>query len=224
MSWQVVLVEPAKALLGQIGSFFSSLLGVILILVIGWLVAKLIRSLVIKLLEVIKIDTISEKAGIDDFLSKGGVKYSLSELIGILCYWLCLLVVLVVAINALGLTVAADLLNKIVLYIPNVIAAVFILVLGMFGATFLGSIVQASAVNAGIHQSKLLAKVVEFIIAVFAIAIALEQLHIGTTIIALAVNIILASVGLAVALAFGLGCKDIAARYISELLEKIRHK
>jgi putative Mn2+ efflux pump MntP len=137
---------------------------------------------------------------------------------------LALLVTFVAAINAIGLTVAADLLNRIVLYIPNIIAAIFILILGMFVATLLSNIVRTAANNAGVAQSKLLGKVVEIAVAVFAIAITLEQLGIGAKVIELFITVILASIGLGLALAFGLGCKDIAAKFLNELIDNIKSK
>ena len=224
MNLQMLLVEPTKTLLVQIGAFLTNFLLVILILVIGWLIAKIVKNLIIKILAVVKFNILASRIKADEFLAKGGIKYSLSELIGVVGYWLVLLIALVVAVNAVGLTVAADLLNRIVLYIPNIISAIFILVLGMFVATMLSSIVQTAATNAGISQAKLLSKLVEIVVIIFAIAITLEQLNIGTAIVGLAVNIILASMGLGVALAFGLGCKDIAARIMSEWLEKIKSK
>jgi len=129
-----------------------------------------------------------------------------------------------VAINAVGLTIAADLLNKVVLYIPNVIAAIFILVLGMFVATLMRNIVQTAANNAGLSQSKLLSKVVEVVIVGFAVIVGLEQLNIGIRITELTLAIILGSLGLGLALAFGLGCKDIAGRSVNDLMEKLKSK
>lgn len=221
-NWQIVLLEPAKLILGQIGQFLVNVLLVIVILIIGWLLAKLIKALVIRVLKTIKVDEVSERIELSSLLEKGGIKYSLSELIGMVVYWLAVLVTFVVAINAIGLTIAADLLNKVVLYIPNVVAAVFILVLGMFIAALLRNIVKTAATNAGITQANLLSKIVESIVVIFAIAISLEQLNIGAKIIELTISILLGSIGLAIALAFGLGCKDIAAKYISEFIEKIK--
>src|SRR5208283_3611247 len=100
-------------------------------------ISKLIRTVVTKGLRAVKLDELSDRIELEALLEKGGISYSLSELIGIICYWLALLVTFMVAINSIGLTIAAELLNKVVLYIPNVIAAVFILILGMFIATLL---------------------------------------------------------------------------------------
>lgn len=223
-SWQDVLLEPAKLVLAQIGQFLVNVLLVVIILIIGWVIAKIIKTLVTKLLRAVKLDQLSDRIDLDNVLAKGGISYSLSELIGVICYWLALLITFVVAINAIGLTIAADLLNRIVLYVPNIIAAVFILILGMFVATLLSNIIKTAANNAGLSQAKLLGKISEVVVLVFAIAISLEQLGIAAKIIELVISIILASIGLSVALAFGLGCRDIAAKFISDLIDSIKPK
>ena len=224
MNWRLVLLEPAKTVLSQIGQFLVNMLLVIVILLIGWIISKLIRTLVTRVLKAIRLDSLSERIKLGDLLAKGGIKYSLSDLIGVICYWLALLVTFVVAINAVGLTIAADLLNRIVLYIPNIIAAIFILILGMFVATLLSSIVQTAATNAGLSQAKILGKIAEVVVMVFAIAITLEQLNIGAKIIELTISILVGSLGLGLALALGLGCKDIVARFIGDSIEKLKKK
>jgi len=223
-SWQLVLLEPARAVLAQISQFLMNALLVIIILIIGWLISKVIKAIVTKALKAVKLDTLSDKIELDKLLGKGGITYSLSELVGIICYWLGLLVTFMVAINAIGLTIAADLLNKVVLYIPNVIAALFILVLGMFAATLMRNVVRTAANNAGLSQSKLLAQIVETIVIIFAIFVGLEQLQIGIRITELTISIVLGAVGLGLALAFGLGCKDIAGKFVAELVEKLKKK
>jgi len=223
-NWITVLLDPAKVVLQDIGQFLVSVLLVLIILLIGWLIAKLIRTLVTKGLRVVKLDDLSDRIELDSLLAKGGIGYSLSELLGIICYWLALLVTFMVAINAVGLTIAADLLNKVVLYIPNIIAAIFILIIGMFVATIVRNIVQAAANNAGLDNAKVLAKVVDIAVMVFAIMMALEQLGIGTQTISLLVSIVLGSLGLGLALAFGLGCKDIVGRTVSDFVDKLKKK
>jgi len=223
-NWQVVLLEPAKTVISQISQFLINVLLVVIILIIGWIIAKIIKTLVTKLLRTIKLDQLSDRIDLDSILAKGGISYSLSELIGVICYWLALLITFVVAINAIGLTVAANLLNRVVLYVPNIIAAVFILILGMFVATLLSNIVKTAANNAGISQAKLLGKIVEVVVIIFAVAITLEQLGIAAKIIELTITVVLASLGLGMALAFGLGCKDIAARFISDLIDNLKSK
>ena len=223
-SWQVVLLEPARSVLAQIGQFVTNILLVLIILIVGWIISKLIRAVVTKALRIVKVDELSDRVGLEALLEKGGISYSLSELVGIICYWLALLVTFMVAINAIGLTIAADLLNKVVLYIPSVIAAVFILVLGMFAATILKNIVITAANNAGLSQGKVLARIVEVIIILFAVFVGLEQLNIGIRITELTLGIGLASLGLGLALAFGLGCKDIAGKFMDDFVNKLKKK
>ncbi|MBL7131003.1 MAG: hypothetical protein ISS45_06355 [Candidatus Omnitrophica bacterium] len=222
--WQGVLVEPAKVMLAEIGRFLMNLLMVILILIIGWIISKGIKMLVIKLLKTLKVDDLSERIELDNILAKGGIQYTLTELIGVVFYWVGLLVTFVVAINAVGLTIAADLLNQIILYVPNVIAAIFILISAMFVATILRNIVKAAANNIGLSQANVLSKIVEVVIMVFAIAIALQQLGIGSRIIELTISIILGALGLSLALAFGLGCRDIAGKATQDFLDKLKKK
>ena len=223
--WQVVLLEPAKTVLSQIGQFVGNTLVVIVILIIGWVLARMIKALITKILKAMKIiDTISESIELNSILAKGGIEYSLSELVGVICYWLTLLVTFVVAVNFLGLTLAADLLNRIVLYIPNVIAAIFILIAGIFIATLMRNIVQAAASNVGISQANLLSKVTEIVVVAFTIFITLEQLKIGIRITEITLSILLGSIGLGLALAFGLGCKDLVSGYIEDLLDKMKKK
>lgn len=219
-SW--VLLEPAKAVFAQIVQFLINVLLVLCILLIGWLISKLIKTIVTRGLRAIKLDELSDRIELDSLLAKGGIKYSLSELIGVICYWLALLIALVMAINSIGLTVAAELLQKIVLFVPNIIAAIFILILGLFVATLLRNIVRTAATNAGLSQVNLLSKLVEILVLVFAVVTALKQLMIDVRVIELAISIVLASAGLALALAFGLGCKDIAAKFLNDFIDKIK--
>lgn len=223
-SWQVVLLEPARTVLAQIGQFLVNILLVVIILIIGWLIAKVLKTAVTNGLRLVKLDVLSESIELDKLLEKGGITYSLSELVGVVCYWLALLVAFMMAFSAVGLTIAAELLNKIVLYIPNVISAIFILILGMFIATLLKNIVQTTANNAGLSQSKLVSKLVEVIVVIFGIVLALEQLNIGVSITELTLSIILGTIGLGLALSFGLGCRDIAGKYVGDLIEKLKKK
>jgi len=223
-SWQIVLLEPARAVLGQISQFLVSILLVIIILLMGWLVSKALKVIISKGLKLIKLDDLAGRIGLDKILGKGGISYPISELIGVICYWLGILVTAMVAINAVGLTIAADLLNKVVLYIPHVIAAVFIVILGMFVATLLKNIIVTAVNNAGLSHGKLLGQLVETIVIVFVVIVGLEQLGLGISITQLTLGIIVGSVGLGLALAFGLGCKDIAGKFVAEFVEKLKKK
>lgn len=217
------LFIPVRDLLLRFWNFFLNFLAAVVIFVIGWIVAKIIKNVLVKILKTLRIDSIAEKVKIADFLSKGGIKYTLSEILGLIVYWVIILGVLISSLNILALTGVSSFLDKIVGYIPNVIGALIVLILGIFIAAFVGSIIRTAAANLGLTQSNMLAKVGEVAIIVFAIIITLDQLKIGAVLIS-AMNIVLATIGLAVALAFGLGCKDVAARVVSDLVEKLKSK
>ena len=218
----LIVADPVKAMLIKIWSYVPAILGAIIILVIGWVIAKFVEAIVVRGLKAARLDVVSDKAGLANMLAQGDIKWTLSELIGVIIYWVVMLSVLAAALNALNLTVAGDLLSRLVAYIPNIIVAIFVLVLGSFLASFVAGVVRTTASNAGLGNAKLLAKITQTVLITFAVIIAVEQLNIATAFIAFAVNIILASIGLGAALAFGLGCKDIAAKSMQDLLNKVK--
>jgi hypothetical protein len=221
---QLMLVEPSKTVLAQIMQFLTYVLLVLIILLIGWLISRLLKAVVTKVCKSFKLDEFSKRIEFDAMMAKGGFKFSLSELIGAICYWLGLLLTSVIALNAIGLAVAADLLNRIVLYVPNIIVAIFILIFGMFVATIFKNLVKTAATNAGLVYANLLSKIVEVFVISFTVLVILEQLGIGARIIEIIITITLGSVGLAFALAFGLGCQDLAKKAFSEAIDKLKAK
>ncbi|MDP8298061.1 MAG: hypothetical protein RAP41_07795, partial [Candidatus Orphnella occulta] len=180
MDWTFVIMESVREMLTRVGIFIPKLIGLLLILIIGWLVAKFIEAFIVRSLKLIRLDTLAEKSGTSNFLAKGGIKYTLSELIGVLVYWLVVLMVFITALNAMQWTVAAEVLNVVVGYIPNIIISVFILVLGMFVSTLLSTVIRTAASNAGITQSRLLGQITQIVVIVFASVMALQQLKIET--------------------------------------------
>ena len=219
MDVNMVLVQPVQAFLSQLLGFLPSLLGALLILLLGWIAAKVIEGVVVQLLKGIRLDKLAEKIQLADVLTKGNIKRKLSELIGAIIYWLITLVVWIAALNALQLTVAAHLLEQVVTFLPNVVAAIFILIVGAFSATFLAATIRTAAGNVGMGQSQLLSQVVQTVVIIFAAVAALQQLQIqlvGQTFL-----IILSAVAFGLALAFGLGCKDLAGRWVGDLIDQV---
>jgi hypothetical protein len=221
---QSVLVEPTKTVVVQIQQFLANVVTVLFILLVGWLLSKLLRIVVTNICKVIKFDQLADKIELDKLLKKGGIGFRPSDLLGLIFYWLGILITLVVSVNAMGIVQASDLLNRILLYVPNIIAAIFMLILGMFFATVLRNIVKTAATNAGLMQGHLLSKIVEAVVIVFAAMITLETLNIAPRIVELIISIVLASFGLAFALAFGFGCQDIAKKTVNDIMEKFKAK
>ena len=218
------VMEPMQAMWARVLGFLLTLLSVIVILLIGCVIAGLIQKVVVRFLKLARLDTVSEKAGIANVLTKGDINYTLSEVVGVLIYWLLMLVVILAAVNALQLTVAAELLNRVILYIPNVIISVFILVLGIFFASVMENTVRTTAANAGVNQARGLGQFTQGVIVVFTVVEALKQLGIDTTLIDMLFKAIFAALALGVGLAIGLGCKDMAGRYVGDFLSSFKSK
>ena len=221
---ETLLFDPAMEMLQKIIDFVSSGFVALIVIIIGWIIAKGIRSLVSRVLKALKVDKLSERTGVAKYLSKGEVKYKLSDLIALLIYWMMMLIVIMVTANVLHLTTVAELIDKIVIYIPNVLAALIILVFGALFAVFLRKIVETTAKNSGLSHAKGMGMLTHAIIVVFSVTIALEQLKIGITVLSQFITIILGSVGLAVGLAFGLGCKDLAGKFMHDFMIKHDNK
>ena len=218
-----IFLTPARTMLTQIGMFISSALLLIIILIIGWLISKyIIKPAVTQILKLIKLDTLAKRIEFDTVLAKGGITVSLPEVIGVICYWIAILITFVVALDAVGFLIAANLLNQIVLFIPNIVAAIFILVVGMLVAVTLRNIVKTASSNAGMAQASLLSKITEVVVMVFAITMALGQLQIDTRIIEQTIAIIIGAIGLGFALALGLGCKDIVGKSVAGFIDRLK--
>lgn len=218
--WQLLIVGPIEALGQQLGTFAPQLIGAMIIMGVGLiLIAPLIERVLVQALKSLQIDKLSDKIQLAAALAKGGIRYKLSELIGKIVYWLIALTVVMAAFNVLEMDIAAQLIQYVINYIPKVIAALFILVIGIFAANFLGAMVRTVASNAGILQANLLAQLAQIVIVILASVAALQQLEVeffGNVFL-----IILAGISLGCGLAFGLGCKDLAGKCANDIVDQI---
>jgi hypothetical protein len=220
LEWDNLIAEPVSKMLTKILAYLPVLAGALFILIAGWLIAKAIRGAIDWLLKVVRFDTLADKAGISEILRKGNLKISAREVVSGIVYWLIIIMVLVMAVDALGLPKASDVLASLFAYVPNVIAALLVLVVAMFLASFMSGIVRTAAGNANLPKPEILAGISRWAIIIFAATISLEQLGIASLLVTTTFNIILGGICLALALAFGLGGKDVAAKYLEELRKR----
>lgn len=209
-----LLVEPIRGFLYQVGDFLPRLALAALVLIGGWLLAKAVRFAVVKGLRAVNLNVVTQRSGLDGFLRQGGLEADTADILGMLFYWLVILASLVIAFNSLGLTYITDLIGKVVLFVPKVIVALLILAFGAYFAAFVGATVGAYCRDAGIRDAELLARLARYAIVVFVVLIALDQVNVGGDIIRQSFLIFLAGIVLALALAFGLGGRDWAARLL----------
>ena len=221
IEWKNLIVDPVTQMLTRILAYLPVLLGALIILIVGWIVAKAIRQLIDWLLKLIRFDVLADKAGISEILKKGNLEISAGQVISSIVYWLIIIMVLVMTVDALGLPKSSDVLSSLFAYVPKVIAALLVLIVAMFLASFVSGIVRTAAGNANLPKPQVFAGVSRWAIIIFAVTVALEQLGIAPLLVTGTFNIILGGIVLALALAFGLGGKDAAAKYLEGLKKRL---
>jgi hypothetical protein len=192
----------------------------LLLLAAGWVLARFARRAVVRLLRLMRVDEMAERAGFEDFLVQGGVQYTTITLVAGTVYWLILLGVFIALLDALGVRAAGELFARLMLFVPNVMLAVGILVFGTLLARVVGGVVTSYLSNVGSTAAEPVGALARYAMLIFVLFMAAEQVAIGSAVLVSAFQIAFAAVCLAAALAFGLGGRDWAARVIERHTRK----
>jgi len=211
---QAVLTSLGNAL-NLLLTFIPKLLGFLVILIIGLIIAGLIAKGITAILRKIGFDRMADRVGISRFEQRMNVKLDAAGVLGRVVYWFILLIFLIPAVNALGLTSVSNILNQIIAFIPNVFVAILVLFLGMLLATFIADIVRGAMGSTNIGNPNIFAGIARWAIIGFAALIALEQLQIAPALLDELFGAIVGATALALALAFGLGGQDTARRWLA---------
>src|SRR5215210_1133417 len=209
-------LEPLRVFLLQVGEFLPRLAIALVVVIVGWLLAKAARFAIVRGLRAVNFHVVTQRAGLDGFLRDGGIRTDTTDILGLMVYWLVILGALVIGFNSLGLTYVTDLLGRVILFVPKVMVALLVLAFGAYFARFIANAITAYCKNVHIQDAELLGRLGQYAILTFVVLIALDQVSIGGDIVRQSFLIILAGVVFALALAFGLGGKEWAA----ELLER----
>jgi len=199
-------------------SFLPNLLAAVVIIVVGVIIASTLSKIVYKIFDKLLIDALLKKTSVFVMFEKGGIKLSISKFLAGLVKWFMLIVIFIVAADILNLEQVTDFLNKVLLYIPNVVVAVVIMLVGAIVAHFLGNVVKTAVSAAKIGPARFLSGITYYAIIIFAIMAALMQLGIASDLIETLFTGFVAMVALAGGLAFGLGGRDMG----KEILDKIK--
>lgn len=200
--------------LGSILGALPALIGAIIILIIGFIIAKVLQGVATKALEAMGFEGWMEKGGIKQFFDRSQTQQTPLSILGKLVFWLVFFIAITMAVDTLGISAISDVLAQFIAYIPQIIAAILILVLATLLANFVAGIVR------GATGSSVAGSVAQYGIIVFAAFAALTQLGIAEELIAPTFLILLGSVALAAALAFGLGGQNVASRIVEQGYEK----
>ena len=215
-----LFIESSQQFLNEIAIALPKIIGALIILIIGWIIAKLLKRLFVKLLRMVRFNFLTEKSGIEKFLKEGGVKTDSIEILGTLLYWIIMLIVIMATLNSLNLTAASALFNEIMLYIPNIAVAIVILIIGIYLARMVSQIVKTSLKSMQDKTSDLISHISYVVIIIMTVFLTLGQLNIAQNIVSSAFIIVFGAICLALALAFGLGGREKASEILNDLFKK----
>ncbi|MFC1802300.1 hypothetical protein ACFLY7_02565 [Patescibacteria group bacterium] len=216
-TWSQVLAQSFQDLSAGLIDFVPNLVIAVVIFVAGWIFGALLGRVVSQVINSLKVDNALRGAGLDAVLSKAGFRLNSGMFVGMLVKWFVIIAFLIAAFDVLGLTQVNNFLQQVVLlYLPQVIVAVLILLVAALIAEAMQSIVVGSAKAAEIKSAYFLGSVTRWSIWIFAILMALYQLGVATAFVQTLFMGFVASVSLAAGLAFGLGGRDVAAKHLEE--------
>ena len=210
----MTFTERLRGSVLQVVEYIPALFGALIILFAGYLLARVVERAVDRLLRRIRFDALLERGGVMEVVERSGSHVNPIRVIANLVFWLLMFAVIVLASNALGLQSLADVFSELVSYIPSVIAAIVIIIVGIVLGEFVGGLILASA--GGLHGGTALARIGRGGVILLAIFMALQQLNVATEIVTTAFAILFGAVALALALAFGLGNRDLAGEVTRE--------
>ncbi|HVZ46873.1 MAG TPA: small-conductance mechanosensitive ion channel [Ramlibacter sp.] len=227
----VQITEWSDALMTSLASamilFFSAIpkiIGFLVIVLIGWFVASVLERAITAVLRRIRFNDFAARAGLTDFVAKMGMATDAAGLIGLVVKWFVRLVALAVAFDALGLPAVSEVLQQLLLWLPNVVVALVVLVIGGLAAKGFGNVVRGMAAEADLSNAQFLAKLASVVVWAFAIVVAIHQIGVATELVNALFIAIVGSIALGLALAFGLGGREMAAEMLRKWYDKAQEK
>ncbi len=227
-SWLDVLMYSLMSMLDSIIGFIPNLIGAILLLIIGIVVAKALEFTVEKIISLIKLDSLLKKIELDQYLRRADISLDSGKLFGTITYWIILIIFVVGIAEILGLLALSIFITTALRWVfASLVSAILILLVTAFIAQTLKQIVSASVKGAKLHSAKFLGSATWWIVMIFGAVASLNQLGVDTALLEGAVmSFVVAipiTIGIAVGLAFGLGGKKQAEQILERLEDRLEH-
>jgi hypothetical protein len=222
--WSDAMFTSLAAAMALLFSAIPKIIGFLLIIVAGWFIASLIERGLAAVLRSIHFNDLSERAGLTDFIRRMGMNTDAAGMIGLVVKWFVRLIALVVAFDALGLPAVSEVLRQLLLWLPNVVVALVVLVIGGLAARGRSNVVRGAASEAGLANANFLAKTASVVVWAFAIVVAVNQLGIATELVNTLFMAVVGALALGVGLAFGLGGRETAAEILNKWYAKGQEK
>jgi hypothetical protein len=221
-SWAKILSDTVLQVWGAVAVVLPNVIVAVLLVILGWIVGGGLSKIVAQLVDTLKIDAALRGAGVDALVARTGHRMNAGRFLGTLVKWFVIAIFVVTALDVLKLTQVTTFLSQVVFfYLPQVIVAVLILLIAAVLADVAQNVVVSTAKAADIGSPFLLGSVARWAIWIFAILAALDQLSVASGFIQTLFTGIVISISLALGLAFGLGGRDAAARYIDRVSSEL---
>lgn len=223
-TWGETVSSSFQDLWVRFVNFLPSLIGALLVIIIGWIIAAALGKLVSKLLNKLWLDKALKKLKIGEIFEKAGVPFNVSNALGFLVKWFLIIVFLMAAADILKLAQVTEFLNRVLLYIPNVVIAVVIMLVGVLFANFIAQVVEHGVKAARLETGHFLAGISKWSIIIFATLAALVQLGIASALLQILFTGLVAMLAIAGGLAFGLGGRQHAEKVLANLEKDLKKK
>ncbi len=219
MNYITFIVDPLKSVFGIISSYIPTVLGVLAALVVGTLVAREVGKLIASILKSIHVDKISHTIGLSHVLETGGIKRTVSDLIGAVITWGITITTLIIALSYAGVTVIGPMTDPIMAYVPSVMAGVITLMVGLFLAHIVSVFVRVVAANTHMPKPEMLSTFTKWAVVLMAVSTFVDKIGLGYLFTGTPLMLMIGGLALALGLSFGLGGREHATRYLDKVLK-----
>jgi hypothetical protein len=220
--WGQAMMTSATAALAMFLAAIPKVIGFLLIIFVGWLIASALAKVIANVLRAVNFNDLATRSGFAGFVHKMGIDTDSSGFVALAAKWFVRLIVLTVAFDALGLPAVSQVLQQILLFIPNLVVALMVLVIGGLLANAFSRVVRGATSSSGMGNPDMLGNIARIAVWTFAIVIAVNQIGIATTLVNTLFMGFVGALALAMGLAFGLGGRDTAAEIVRNWYDKSR--
>ena len=219
-TWSELLYDSLTTFGQNVSNSMSNILGAILIILLGWLLAKIISWAIGRILKAIKFDNIADRVNVKDFLDKANITLTPSAVISKFAYWLIILLVIITASDALGWSTVSEEISKLLRYLPQLLAAIVFFIVGVYIATFVKDVIYGATRTLGISAGKVISTFVFYLLLILVGLTALEQAGIDTGIITSNLLLIIGSIMAAAAISYGIASKDVLSNILGSFFSR----
>lgn len=222
--WREAMLEVFQDTMRRFAAFLVKLLPTLTFLIIGLVVGLIVKAILLRLLKAVRFDPLCDRAGLTAALARSGIRRPCSQIIGRVTFWVIFLLFTFMAVDSLQLQATANLISAVLAFLPHLLAALLVLLAGWLLSNFIAEAALIGLVNAQVQEARLLANLIRWGVLLFTFAMVLTQLGIAKEIVVAAFSIVFGGIVLALAIALGLGARNIAREALERRLLQRREE